>query len=183
MTVSKVTSSPKSRTQKRFIEPPAAVVALAEKHAFEDFPKIADILTVARIESSFRENAKHGPSNGVMQVNHGPFELKANIAAGVKLLREYYLMLGSVKAAIIAYNAGPGNYRKGRYQLTYWNSYKEHLNGYTDWYEASASNELEVGVEPDLRSPATAFVGPPVFDGVLDANRSLFAEDWEASPH
>ena len=158
-------------------------MALAEKFAFADFPRIADILTVARIESSFKQNAKHGPSNGVMQVNHGPFELTANIAAGVKLLREYYLMLGSVKAAVIAYNAGPGNYRKGRYQLTYWNTYKEHLDGYSNWYEASSPDRLEVGVVSDIDSGGYPAADPFVAVIRDGSNSPLLVEDWEASPY
>lgn len=160
-------------------------MTLAEKHAFKDFPKIVDILTIARIESSFKPNAKNGPSNGVMQVNHGPFELAANVAAGVKLLREYYLMLGSVKAAVIAYNTGPGNYRKGRYQLTYWGKYKEHLYDYANWYEASVSNVVELGMGPDIDidSSSIAVNGSylPVIN--IDTNSSLLVEDRETSPH
>jgi len=158
-------------------------VTLAEKHAFNDFPKIVDILVVARIESAFIPHAKHGPSNGIMQVNHGPFEVSANVAAGVKLLREYYLMLGSVKAAIIAYNAGPGNYRKGNYQSKYWNKYKEHLDDYSNWYEGYASNDEPHSVEHDL-----ALAGWPAVDldlaVVLDSSDGLLlVEDRETRPH
>lgn len=66
------------------------------------------------MESNFIPTAKNKASIGVMQVNHGPKPLRENMEAGVNLLREYYLLLGSSSAAVISYNVGIGNYVKKR---------------------------------------------------------------------
>jgi hypothetical protein len=119
----------------RLVVPSDKVVAIAQLLAFPDFPKVQDIIAIARVESTFIASARNGISNGIMQVNHGPWELSANMMAGVKLLREYYVRLGSEKAAVISYNTGPGNYRKGNFRLDYWNKYKEHQRVYTTWLQ------------------------------------------------
>lgn len=82
-----------------------------------------------------------------MQVNKGPWEVGANMEAGVKLLREYYLRLGSVKAAVIAYNVGPGKYLRGEYKLKYWKQYEEVRNAYVAWLHAGAHADQE-GSDP-----------------------------------
>lgn len=92
--------------------------------AFPDFPKASDILAIARIESTYNEKARNGISRGVMQVNHGPWDLAANVQAGVKLLREYYEKLGSIQAAVMAYNIGIGNYLKGKRNFAYFDKFK-----------------------------------------------------------
>lgn len=100
--------------------------------SFADFPKLEDILAVACIESNYKPRARNGISNGIMQVNRGPFDLVLNMQSGVSLLRSYYLLLGSEKAAVIAYNAGPTNYKRGRFKNLYWNKYLEVRDGYTE---------------------------------------------------
>lgn len=92
--------------------------------AFKDFPKAVDIIAIARIESSYNEKARNGISHGVMQVNKGPWELSANMQAGVRLLRGYYEQLKSPKAAVTAYNIGIGNYTRGKRNPAYWSKFQ-----------------------------------------------------------
>lgn len=106
------------------IHPPEKLVAIAEMLAFKDFPKATDILAIAKVESSYDEKARNGISRGVMQVNHGPWEVSANVQAGTKMLRDLYEKLGSVSAAVMAYNIGIGNYLKGKRNHTYLSKYQ-----------------------------------------------------------
>lgn len=102
-----------------------SVDAIAAMLAYQDFPTKEDIMAIASIESNFNRNARNGISKGVMQVNRGSFELGVNMSQGVSLLREYYELLGSKKAAVLAYNAGPSNYRRGRYKISYWKKFQK----------------------------------------------------------
>lgn len=81
------------------------------------------------------ENARNRQSRGIMQVNYGPWDLTANMTAGVKLLREYFEMLGSEKAAITAYNCGPSNYRKGKCRDVYYRKVQEKRKEYETWLQ------------------------------------------------
>lgn len=118
------------------VEPSSKVVALAQMLAFGDFPRASDILAIARAESSFNPNARNKVSRGIMQVNHGSFDVATNLHQGVALLREYYILMGgSVKAAVLSYNSGPSNYRKGRFVIKYWEQYKEHEHVYRKWLD------------------------------------------------
>ena len=76
------------------------------------------IKAVIKVESSFDAKAvsKKG-AKGLMQIMDGtaqeiglinPFDPKANIIGGTKLLKKYLLKYKSVKRALIAYNAGEG---------------------------------------------------------------------------
>lgn len=110
----------------RLIVPPANVIKLANKLSYTDFPKAIDIISIARVESGFNPNAlnleiskinpnrKIQSSKGIMQVQGGSFDVTKNMTAGVEILREYYLNLKSKKAAVIAYNIGIGNYKRGK---------------------------------------------------------------------
>lgn len=145
-------------------EAPDKVVALAEMLAFTDFPRVIDILAIARVESMFREKAKNGISNGMMQVNNGPFEVGANLQAGVKLLREYYEKLRSINAAVTAYNIGIGSYLKGRRNHAYLGKYQR-------------AKKVEEGFR-SLRNPGRTRVcgsilhGIPFSPGVYELTRS-----------
>lgn len=102
-----------------------SVYSIADSLASPKFPKVEDILAIAWIESTFNPKAKNSISNGIMQVNNGSFDMRKNMEQGVKLLIEYYNTLGSEKAAVIAYNVGIGNYRKGNFGLKYWNKFQK----------------------------------------------------------
>ena len=76
-------------------------------------------------------------------MNRGPWDPAANVAAGVSLLREYYLLLGSVKAAILAYNAGPANYKRGRYSSKYWREFLQTKERIPDVSSADAREVIQ----------------------------------------
>jgi hypothetical protein len=134
----------------RLVVPSSKVVELARKLAFADFPKAQDILAIARVESRFMANARNKQSIGIMQVNYGPWDLTENMNAGVKLLREYFVLLGSEKAAITAYNCGPSNYRKGRCGDVYFNKVSEQKVEYGRYLSVSGSRSTVGSGEPDV---------------------------------
>lgn len=104
------------------IIPKAEVTAIAQEFAYKDFPKVSDILAIMRIESGFNPNAENKSvkehSKGIMQVNGGPMEFRANVTQGVKILREYYLITKSQVGAVKAYNIGIGNYLKNKAKVS-----------------------------------------------------------------
>lgn len=60
-----------------------------------------------------------------MQVNNAPFDIDENIRRSVELLKEYFVILkGNRKHTILAYNAGIGNFKKGRFDSKYWERYQ-----------------------------------------------------------
>lgn len=112
---------------------PTADTEVLEKalsvEVYKDFPKRVDVLAVISTESGFRRCPTDGKgSYGPMQVNLKYHNLtpesvcdpESNIKEGTKILRSYYQMLGSEKAALLAYNAGPANYRNGNYNEGYY---------------------------------------------------------------
>jgi hypothetical protein len=54
--------------------------------------------------------AERETSNGLMQVQNGSEDLRENIAMGVSLLREYYMLTKSKEGAVKSYNIGPNRY-------------------------------------------------------------------------
>lgn len=117
----------------QFIEPKPEVTKLARELAYEDFPKVSDIFTIIRIESGFNPRAKNNISNGLMQVNHGSFNIRQNMIQGVSILRQYYLMTHSKEAAIRSYNIGIGNYFNGLMKRSaddYWNKFQSQVDSY-----------------------------------------------------
>ena len=133
----------KGLSLERFIEPPQEVIEIAEKEGFEDFPKAVDILTIARIESSFNPKAKNGKSNGIMQVNHGSFKTETNMKSGILMLRELYEKLGSSRSAIIAYNIGIGNFLKKKSMISgqkYFDKFSKHRSSYESFYSKQQSS-------------------------------------------
>lgn len=115
-------------TKKYKVKPEAAwkIVDLATEHEDQIFPKAEDILAIIGIESSFNQHAKsqlkHDPAIGLMQVRPGvwgiePHELSTpeeQIEKGAEILKSYFDKLGSVKAAVHAYNVGITNFKKNK---------------------------------------------------------------------
>lgn len=104
------------------------IVRLAGEYAYDVFPTKTDILTIIEMESSFKETARYGDCFGLMMIKRkyhpeGTKGPEANIRTGAQMLNDHYLTLGSVKAAIIAFNAGVGSYQKRRYTLKYYLKY------------------------------------------------------------
>lgn len=60
-----------------------------------------------------------------MQVNNAPFDIDENIQRSVALLKEYFSLLKeNRKHTILAYNAGIGNFKKGKFDSKYWERYQ-----------------------------------------------------------
>lgn len=115
-----------------------SIVNLAEKNARADFPKRNDILAIIAVESSFNPKASFRGSHGLMQIEkkshlkklagRNIFDIAVNIELGSNILYEYFMLVGkNVKATLLSYNAGIGNYKKGRYKLEYYQKYKTQL--------------------------------------------------------
>ena len=82
------------------------------------------IKAVIKVESGFIEDAvSHAGAQGLMQLMPDTakdlkivdvFDPEVNIFGGTRLLREHINEFGSLKRALIAYNAGPNRVRKGK---------------------------------------------------------------------
>lgn len=123
-----------------FISPSEEIRKIAQELAYDDFPKASDIFTIIRIESAFNPKAVNGVSNGVMQVNHAPFDIRRNMQQGVAILREYYLITKSKEGAIKAYNVGIGTYLKGHLiaaQNDYYSKFQSQRGSYEKYQERS----------------------------------------------
>jgi hypothetical protein len=134
------------------IVPSKDVLSTVKRLAYKDFPKAADILTIIRIESSFNSQAvntnEREQSVGLMQVNGGPIDQRLNLAMGVSLLREYYMITGSKEGAIKSYNIGIGNYMKGKLPVsgaTYYAKFMSHRNAYAKYTPATHHNGIFFG--------------------------------------
>ncbi len=99
---------------------------------YTDFPNRIDILAVVSNESGFRRCPTDGSGSfGPMQVNIRYHEMdpalvcdpELNIHEGTRILRSYFKLFGSERAALLAYNSGPGNYRKGNYNEGYYEKF------------------------------------------------------------
>ena len=55
-----------------------------------------------------RDSRSRAGANGLMQVLDGPFDPATNVETGVRMLANHLKTFGNVKAALAAYNAGPG---------------------------------------------------------------------------
>jgi len=104
------------------IKPNYEITQIVKRLAYPDFPQAADVFAIIRNESSYRPNvinrSGREDSRGLMQVAKGPLNIRLNIAMGVSLLREYYMITHSRKGAVMSYNIGIGNYLKGRLKVS-----------------------------------------------------------------
>lgn len=123
------------RKSEEFIQ---RVVDAADRYAYPDYPKRENILAIISVESSFNPKAAHRGSLGLMQIHikvhrkefrgQSPYDVDRNIAVGVKILRGYYEDLNHrERSAVLAYNAGIGNFLKGRYVSDYHRKYMREL--------------------------------------------------------
>lgn len=106
------------------------IVRLAIKYSQPVFPTTDDILSIIVVESQFNPRARNRASKGLMQINTpdhkigDPYDIEQNIKMGVAILQEYFQFFkGNKRAAILAYNCGPGNYLRGRSVANYYNLY------------------------------------------------------------
>lgn len=105
------------------------VIYLANKHSKDTFPRKTQILAIMSIESRFKSSAKSSKNaKGLMQILYKKTSGdEENVLAGVDLLVKYNSILKSEKAAIIAYNVGIGNYKKGIRNNKYYVKFNKEL--------------------------------------------------------
>jgi soluble lytic murein transglycosylase-like protein len=114
------------------------VATLAKKYEKPAFPKADDILSIVGIESAFNPNAvsqlKHDPAIGLTQIRPGAHKMDAKklskdieqqIQKSSDILDQYNKGLNDPEAAVIAYNVGYGDYRKGKYNQDYLNKFNK----------------------------------------------------------
>ena len=120
----------------------------------------AIMLSIAKAESGFNQNARAGNNVGVFQLsvytakNMGinPYDLDDNIKGGIAYYKKMYKMFGSTELALAAYNAGPGNVKK--------------YNGVPPFTETrrfiskimSNYNKLKLNPDPAIASYKDAFI-------------------------
>lgn len=166
-----VTTSASGET---FLTPPLEVSYLASELAFKDFPTAADILTIARNESGFNPKAVNKMSNGIMQVNYGSFDVKSNMQAGVRLLRQYYLSTRSIEAAVMSYNIGIGNYRNKVHLISgleYLSNFKKRRDDYeqysgefSSWISCFICGSYSMLRSNKLRRHSRSYFLAPIWD-------------------
>ncbi len=97
------------------------VKAAIVKHSIEMGVDPAITLSIAKKESGFRHEARSSRGAvGVFQLmpstarrmGLNPYSLDDNIKGGIMYYKSMYKMFGSMKLALAAYNAGPGNVKK-----------------------------------------------------------------------
>jgi len=129
----------------RFSADPKVVddaLKFAEIYAYPDFPRAIDITAVIGIESSWKISAvspfQYDAAVGLTQIRPkvwkdmiaDPRELYSvnrQIMYSSKILRDYYLKLGSKSAALIAYNAGITNFKKKIFDTKYLVKYNKEM--------------------------------------------------------
>lgn len=105
------------------------IVGQAEELSYKDFPNKIDILALIATESMFKNEVTDGSGScGLAQVNAKANSLDptvvckfpmTNMEHGVRILRENFIRLGNSRKALLAYNAGVGNFLKGNYNEDY----------------------------------------------------------------
>lgn len=100
----------------------AALRPYVERAARETQLPVALIDAVIRTESGYRPRAvSRSGAKGLMQLMpatarsvgvYDPFDPAQNIMGGARYLRKLYDRFGTLRLAVAAYNAGPGNVRK-----------------------------------------------------------------------
>lgn len=105
------------------------VVYYATMKTNSSFPTRDDVLAIMSIESGFKtDSISKKKAIGLMQILYKETNGDAdNVESGVALLREYNYILKSEKAAIIAYNVGISNYKKGVRNTKFYIKYLKEL--------------------------------------------------------
>ena len=119
------------------------VAKLAKRNERKDFPKAEDLLTIVGIESSFRPHAisklKKDPAMGLTQIRPGVHKLDRVRLSGdiehqmeqsAEILAKYHKHLKDKESAIIAYNVGPGDFKKGKFNQNYITKFKNERQMY-----------------------------------------------------
>lgn len=118
------------------------IVKFVKKNSYKDFPTTKDVLAIIGIESAFNKEAENQGAYGLMQIQYFWFKEYVtsheelydpfvNMKLGIFTLREYFLKLNNSREdAVIAYQAGIGNFLIGQYNVDYLNRYREELTRY-----------------------------------------------------
>ena len=141
--------------------------------AFEDFPRVNDILAIIHIESSFNPSAKNKTHRGLMQVHNGSLFWDKNIEQGVSILRQLYLSLGSREKAIRSYHLGIGNVLRNKLTKsgdTYYSKFRTQRRK----YESNGDNKF--GNDPGIRS-SYAGIRPRSVGSVGPSNSGVQCKD------
>ena len=85
----------------------------------------AIMLSIAKTESGFRQEARGGGAVGVFQIlpstartmGFNPYNLDENIKAGITYYKNMYNMFGSMELAVAAYNTGPMAVKYANYRV------------------------------------------------------------------
>jgi len=85
----------------------------------------AVMLSIAKTESGFRQEARGGGAIGVFQLmpatarklGVNPYILEENIKGGIIYYKNMYKMFGSVELAVAAYNTGPQAIKYANYKV------------------------------------------------------------------
>lgn len=112
------------------------IIVLATTYAYSDFPKREDILAIIAVESGFNAKAYYKGSYGLMQLEYSShrkdfkgtsvYNIERNIAAGAGVLHQYYSLLNNnSRSSVLAYNAGIGRFKHGKYKATYYHKYDD----------------------------------------------------------
>lgn len=85
----------------------------------------AIMLSIAKTESGFRQEARGGGAIGVFQLmpatasrlGVNPYVLEENIRGGIIYYKNMYKMFGSMELAVAAYNTGPQAIKYANYKV------------------------------------------------------------------
>lgn len=121
------------------------VVRVIDQYTDETFPTKKDMVVLIGIESSFRPHIKsklkRDKAEGLTQIRPGVWkhiikdrkELRSvdgQIKYAVMILKKYHQLIGTKQGALLAYNNGLTNYRKGKYSMRYWDKFQKESSHY-----------------------------------------------------
>lgn len=112
------------------------IVELATEYAHTTFPKRNDILALIAVESTYDVNARSRGCLGLMQIEKKSHlklikgrslkNPRVNIEVGSTVLNQYHVILkGNERGTVLSFNAGIGNFLKGRYKSEYHAKYQK----------------------------------------------------------
>ena len=95
------------------------------KQSIEMGVEPAIMLSIAKTESGFRQEARGGNAVGVFQLlpatartmGYNAYNLDENIKAGITYYKNMYKRFGSMELAVAAYNMGPEAIRRANYKV------------------------------------------------------------------
>ncbi len=95
------------------------------KHSIAMGVEPAIMLSLAKTESGFRQEARGGNAVGVFQLlpataktmGYNAYNLDENIKAGITYYKRMYQTFGSMELALAAYNMGPGAIKRANHTV------------------------------------------------------------------